>query len=70
MTHKYRVKVPAGVFCASKRAKLRKQQRALAARGRSYLYPVMQAMRQEVAELKKTEELEEKERSEKQESFC
>ena len=58
MPHKYRVKVPAGAFCSSKRAKLRKQQRAFADRSRSFLYPVANALRQEIIELRKTEEQE------------
>lgn len=58
MPHKYRVKVPAGAFCSSKRAKLRKQQRAFAVRNRAFLYPVTHALRQEITELKKIEEQE------------
>ena len=50
MGHRYRCKVPAGVFCASKRAQIRKAQRALADQGLKYLFPARKLMRQKKIE--------------------
>jgi hypothetical protein len=55
MAHRYRCKVPAGSFCAAKRAQIRKAQRALAQRSRVYLRPAVQFVRREMAERKKAE---------------
>jgi hypothetical protein len=55
MAHRYRCKVPAGAFCAAKRAKIRKAQRALVERSRVYKRPAVQFVRREMAERKKAE---------------
>jgi hypothetical protein len=55
MAHRYRCKVPAGSFCASKRMQIRKAQRAHAQRHRVYQRPAVQFVLRELKERKKAE---------------
>jgi hypothetical protein len=56
MTHRYRCKVPAGAFCAAKRAKIRQTQRALIKSGRVFVRPAVHFVRQEVEVQRKATE--------------
>ena len=55
MAHRYRCKVPAGTFCAAKRAQVRRAQRACAERGRVYQRPAVQFVRREVVAQRKAD---------------
>lgn len=55
MAHRYKCKVPAGSFCASKRMQIRKAQRAQAQRSRVYQRPAVQLVLRELAERKRAE---------------
>ena len=56
MARRFRCKVPAGSFCASKRAKIRAMQRDFLASKRVFLYPVNQLVRGDVLRAKKAAE--------------